>query len=397
MLKTLLLSLLLVLTEAWSKPAIMLCADSLRPGMVTCFGTTLECCKDRISPYLTVSTGDSAKVWYLFLDKTGWFLERVEFTLDSETVSFDRIPTPPLVCYDHDKLTYDEAAWINVDAGVINRIVAAKKVSVALYTDQEKPRRISFPAKAQANLATFRDSAYAKLQSAEVQALLTATAKGPCERTDAPDSLLEGLQWPHSPMDVIRTTDIDTSAALYDMGTYTVRAPHGHHWVATCDSANGTLEFEARYEELKENVTGKRGSFSRIQIFSGEVTPASSMLADEAIADAFRAEQEASMLEDGVWKQQYELAPVTYGTVCVNEYRFYYYFYSIRILGAGGAVGNTMYLWLSPDRTVPRKFCAFVCSATSRNYSETFGDFIESIEDFGSVLASFHPRVESMP
>jgi hypothetical protein len=360
--------------------------DSLRTQTFAYLGETLPDCKIQIRPNYVKCTPEQEGQWYLLLDGAGLYIERTIFVLDSETVVCERTPTPCFQNYNYKDLEGREATWTVIGDSLFDRIAAAKNASISLDQGEEKPRKIKFTDKARANLCAFRDSVRIRLSARQ-----NAGSK-PSLLSDFCDSTL--------------LKNVDTTSTLLEMDLYTIRKPKSSHWEATFDKAAGTIVFEKKHEELAESMTGKKLGFSRIQVFPIDAEPSQWRLTEEQVADEFRASQELSMLQDGVYKHLYDLYIVSKWTECTGHNRMYIFAWNVLHPARPGGNINLLFLCFPPNFNSTHTFFGILYSGVTGRVIETYKlgnryyaekrssakDIFMDLDEFRTLLSTFQMK-----
>ena len=382
MLLRLLIILLLTVSSAFASK-IEEKVDSCRTESYAYFDEALPDCKIDILPNYIKCSSDQEGKWYLLLDGPGLFLERAIFTFDSESFTCERTPTPCFSDYRYKDLSGIEAAWTVVSDSVFTEITTAKNATITLDHGETDPRIIKFSLKARSALCAFRDSVLTRIERKYKNRYSIPQPSIYCDQSDV--------------------KIIDTTCALFDMGMYAFRKPKNSHWTTTYDKIAGMVTFERKHEELAENLTGKKLGFSRIQIFPNEVERSQWGLSEEQIADNFRAEQELSMLKEGVYKHLYDLTIISKRSECVGQNRMHYFIWHVLHPTSPGGNINVLYLSFPPDFKSTHSFDCIFFSGVSGKVIETYklsntyyvqkrgsiSKILNDLADFHAVLASF--------
>jgi hypothetical protein len=390
MLRWLFLSLLVLVSQAVAEYRTWECRDTLRPEIATYFGDELRGCKFRICPYWTGTPGGSDGAWFLMLDDVDYFVESATFDLDSTRLTYERTPTPSLVCYDYKGLSLRNVAWIAVDSVLFEQTATVRKGFVTLDLGEESPHKVKFPEKAQRDLQAFRTAVLTRIATAQSVAILKAEPKPDCDPT-ARDSADSTAKHPDCKAEIwgrLAKQIPDSTGPEFKVGVCLLRGPSGKHWKVASDASTGTLVIERRNDEDMEKVTGLLSGFNRITVFQSAPDRSARSLNLDRMADDFRTSQEATMLTEGVQKHIYELVQVEKGTTCVNGKRMYYFAYRAEHPVNTSYNYNVIYLCFPPDYATTRMYYGFSYAAAI-GYSR-LGVAIaeEGLNDFWRVLRS---------
>ncbi len=341
-----LLSLLAGLTadsdvsEASPAAKLSTCVNPRRLDQFQYFSEKLPGCGEHITPYCTVHEGSAQCDWYLLLDGAGWYVESATFSIGDSNATYSRSCTPSIACYNSDDLSLFEVAWISIDSGLFEWLPNAAAVSLVLNRVSDSPKKIKFADKACSALLAFRDSVQNRLQSGVNPLSLTPLR---CDSSYFTD--MDTLKSPHartSPFenwffDTECCGNADTTLPLYDLGAFTVRGPRNA--VVVNDTVNGVtlLSNKKHPEEVW------------LQVLPVPISLEQCNWPEERIADQVIADMETLLLQDGVWKRNYELREIWKGTRCVGCSRAFYFAGRLITEERLGGYLRVYHLWFPPD------------------------------------------------
>jgi len=391
--------MLAVASQSLAEYKIQKCVDPYRPEAVAYFGDALKGGSIRIVPYCVTDGQMGHTSWYLLCDGAGDYLEHVIFSFDGETRDYVRTVTPCPTCYDYERLAGFTAAWIAVEESLFDAAAAAKYATIALDQGEKSPRRVKFPPKARDSLTAFREAVRSRLSEQDV-ATTSAPANVSCDSAASvvTDTLAARPVLTWLPDSSLRWLKMDTSGSLYAIGEFMFRGPKSSDWTMTRDTATQLIVFNAKHDELAENLTGKKLGFSRIHVFPYEVERSQWGMSEDQIADDFRDSQEASIMEEGVFGHSYELGTVIKGTSCVRGVKSYYFLYDVVLPTVVRTNVNLLHLCFPPDFASTHTAICFLYSGVAGRSMAGFGDFaigrasdwevMEGFMDYYKVLAT---------
>jgi hypothetical protein len=372
--RIILAAMLILISDACGQSKIRTCIDPYRPEAVVYFGGAVPDCKLHIYPYCLINRQDSSLLWYLLLDKPGEYVERLVFTTGDVKLTCPRTVTPNLVCYDYKPLTLAEAAWIDIPDSLFSTRKTIGDAFLEVERADDSHKKIKFTPKARANLLAFHDSVLTRLNSGALNRLPNTPLHCDSISLTNVDSVNMVFPWMW-PLDRIsRWTKYDTTLLLLNVDDFTVRIPKS--WAGLRDTTTGTI-----------HIGPKGGGAGLIQIFPIIVAPYQWNQPEALIADQIRREQERAMLEQGVWRQQFELREVDKGTACLGGLRTYYLGCRQQTILSPAGILKEFHLWFPPDfRDTHRLYIFLFNGADDR--------FQLGIFDYYNALSSLRPKAE---